>query len=389
MGQQLVAVVGPSRPFQGGIADHTVELATRLHDAGLLAEHAGWGRQFPARFAPPTPLNVSQQRPGSSELNESDDGNITRPRTTRNLHWDRPMSWWRAGSRLGRSATQLVIVVSSPLQLPAIRTLAWAFKSAASSDSPVTFIVHNVLPHEARLWDRMLMRRVLRTADRVITHSPEQRDLAARLGARNVVDAMLPLHPPAGMTPSAHVAGERRLGTVGFFGMVRRYKGVDLLIEAIARTPNIRLIIQGEFWEPIADYEGLAKRLGVSDRVELRPGFATTEQIERLLGEIDALVLPYTSATTSQQPRISFLRGVPVIVTRVGNLSAAVTDGVDGLVVERPDANSLSNALKRCYSRDNWKMLRRHVVPPTSETDWTAYLSQTTSLWPHMQGDVP
>lgn len=286
------------------------------------------------------------------------------------------MSWRLVGSRLGRSATRLVIVVSSPLQLPALRTLARTYRAAAGGDARVILVVHNVLPHEAQLWDRMLMRRVLRTADRVITHSPEQRDLAARLGARNAVDAVLPLHPPAGMTPSAHLAGERRLGTVGFFGMVRRYKGVDLLIEAIARTRDVRLIIQGEFWEPIEDYVGLIDRLGVSDRVELRPGFATTEQIEHLLGEIDALVLPYTSATASQQPQIALLRGVPVVASRAGGLASAITHGVDGLVVSEPDAVELAATLERFYEHDRWLRLRRAVRLPEPESAWAKYLRE-------------
>ncbi len=357
-----IAVVGPTRPYRGGIVEHTALLAEWLAAEGRLVELAGWAAQFPRCL----------YRGGTAALDDP----TTQPVPTRELHWARPWSWRRVGSRLARKAQNLIIVVSTPLQVSAVRAIAAAFRARRrGEDSRVIFIVHNVIPHERMLFDRQLTRLILRVADVVIVHSPAEAELAEHLGAGDVRVVPLPFHPPAGLESAPHPAGSQRLGRLAFLGFVRPYKGLDLVLNGLAQSDtDAQLIVQGEFWEPIARYEALIEELGLADRIELRPGYASTAEIVRTLAEVDALVLPYRSATASQQARIAFARGVPVIATAVGTFPAQVRDEVDGLIVPTPDSSRLAAAIEEFYHEDRWLLLRSAVRPPDSEREWDEYL---------------
>jgi glycosyltransferase involved in cell wall biosynthesis len=222
----------------------------------------------------------------------------------------------------------------------------------------------------------MLMRRVLRCADRVIVHSAAEARLAQELGARATSSVALPFHPPDGLRIGPHEAAQRRLDTLGFLGFVRPYKGLDLLLSALAISETRpRLIVQGEFWEPLGRYEQMLEHLGLTSRVELRPGYATGPDMSEVLKRIDALVLPYRSATGSQQPRVAFAGGVPVIATAVGDLADQVSDGIDGLIVDRIGAEALASAIDRFYTDGAWKRLRGGVRPPLADDEWARYLA--------------
>ena len=367
-----VALVGPTAKHGGGIADHTVELASRLAAAGLLVEHAGWGRLFPVRFVP-NAVSKREIRAFREEKARAT-GAIDHSRTNE-LHWDRPASWVRTGSRLAAAADELHLVVSSPLQLPAIQAITSAFRRHARTQPRVALIIHNVVPHESRPWDRRLMRKILRLADRVVTHSGPEADTARLLGAKHVVRTVLPLHPPHGIRPSEHPAGDTQLRRLGFFGLVREYKGGSNLIEAVSRTRNVSLVVQGEFWEPVEKYAVQIREIGLSARVELRPGFAPPEIIAKFFSEVDAVVLPYLSSTATQQPRLAFLRGVPVIVTDVGDLAEQVRHEVDGLIVSEPSPDALASAIQHFYTGDTSLRLRRGVRRPDVDSEWDAYLA--------------
>lgn len=374
MGVHRIALVGPSSAFPGGIAQHTAELACRLDEAGLLVEHASWGRQFPRGLRP-----GGQHAVDSGEKFVRSSGGT---RVSHDLHWDRPSSWLRTGRRLRNKAERLVIVVSSPLQLPAIRVLAASFRGRGGPNSArkdVLLIVHNVIPHERSRFDSHLMRRVLRTADRVIVHSAAEAELAHELGAQTVSNVPLPFHPPKGLRVGPHPAGERRLNTLGFLGFVRPYKGLDILIEALAISKSRpRLIVQGEFWEPIERYECLIADLGLVDRIDLRPGYASGSEMSDVLGQVDALMLPYRSATGSQQPRIGFASGVPVITTPAGDLGEQVRDGIDGVIAVSASPASIAKAVDRFYRSEEWLEFRRNVRnlhPKPSWDSWDAYLT--------------
>jgi D-inositol-3-phosphate glycosyltransferase len=358
-------LVGPSNPDRGGIVDHTAALAANLHAAGALAEFAAWGSQFPRRL-----YRGSQDSP----IREIDPPGG--PCLTHDLHWNRPDSWLRVGRRLGGLADILTIVVSSPLQVPAVSVIATAFRGTAGrTTSRINAIIHNIRPHEPAAWDTLLTRALLRIPDVTIVHSKAQRDEAGRLGGRDVRSVDLPFHPPGGIRRGRHGAAERRQDRLAFIGFVREYKGLDLLLRALARTEaEPHLVILGEFWEPRDRYEKLIRDLGLDGRVEINAGFARGEHISATLARVDAVVLPYRTATGSQQPRLAFAHGVPVIITALAGLLEQVSDGTDAVIAARPDVDAIAMAIDRFYRDGEWLRLRRGVRQPDAALEWSRYL---------------
>jgi glycosyltransferase involved in cell wall biosynthesis len=148
---------------------------------------------------------------------------------------------------------------------------------------------------------------------------------------------------------------QRRLGVSGrvllFFGYIRKYKGVDLLLRALARTPpalQVSLLVAGEFYEPIEDYRSLIKELGISQRVQLINRYIGEPEWPELFAASDALVLPYRAASQSMSIALAYGFGKPVIVSRVGGLAEAVEDGRTGLVAD-PEPEALALAIQRLY----------------------------------------
>ncbi|RCG27906.1 glycosyltransferase [Sphaerisporangium album] len=347
-----IAIVGPTYPYKGGGAQHTTELAHRLAAGGHDVVIESWRAQYPAFLYP------GQQTISAPEGEPF-------PHVRRDLDWRRPDGWLRCGRRL-RGAGLVVLTLLSPVQVPAYLGILYALRRGA----PVVALCHNVLPHERKPYDAPLVRALLRRSDRVLAHSPEQAAIARELGPAPVSVAALPPHLPA---RSGERAGEGVRRRLLFFGMVRPYKGLDLLLRALARVPGVSLTVAGEFWGGLEETRALVAELGLGDRVELRPGYVAAEDVPTLFAAADALVLPYRSATASQNVWLAHEHGLPVIVTRVGALADHVTDGVDGLVVDPGSADALTGAISRFYADGEPERLRGNVKAVDPEPYWNTY----------------
>lgn len=365
-----LAIVGPTHPHQGGIAQHTTELVHRLGSRVHVSELAAWSSQAPAFMSPRRP---AAERPESRSF----------ARVSRELDWRRPSSWSRTGSRLARDASVLVMVMTDPFQAPALIALARSFRAERpSGSSHVVLIAHNVLPHQRRPGDVIATRSALRAAERVVVHAPDEARDAARFGARDVVTCPLPFHF-LGDFPTDHRGHQsssigRRIpkDRLAFFGMVRPHKGVRDLLRALAiadSTPE--LVILGEFWEPRRRYERLIATLGLDQRVTIHDRYASPAEVDRVLREADAMMLPYRTATGSQMPRVAFAHGLPVIGTDVADFREQVTHGVDGLISAPGDAAGLAASIDEFYRADVWHHLRTRVQVPVVDAEWDRYLA--------------
>ncbi|MGF7235342.1 MAG: glycosyltransferase family 4 protein [Frankia sp.] len=387
-----IAIVGPTHPYKGGIAQHTTELARRLAARGHQVEIASWSAQYPARLYP------GQQKVDTAEMEPF-------AATSYPLSWRRPDSWVRLGRRLRRDADAVVLVVVTPIQAPAYLGIlsglghtraghagpGHAGARAAGRPPRVLALCHNVLPHERRVVDEPLIRAVLRRADAVLVHTDAQASVAGGLTPVPVAVAAMAPHG-VGVGAGAGVVGaggaspatdapdpvRRRLL---FFGLVRPYKGLDVLLRALAAgPPGVALTVAGEFWGGIDATRALITELGLDERVELRPGYVPAADLPGLFAAADALVLPYRAGTASQNVDVAHLHGLPVVATRVGTLGESVRDGVDGLLVAPDDVEALAAALRRLYEPGLLADLRAKVQPPDSDGAWKPYLDQVEPL---------
>lgn len=341
-----IALVGPAHPFKGGIVHHTTELAHRLAAAGHQVQVESWSEQYPERLYPgQQKIDVPEVPPFSP--------------TRHSLSWRRPDSWWRLGRRLRRDVDAVILVVVTPVQVPVqLVVLAGLGRRVRT-----VALCHNVLPHESSRVDRPLVSALLRRVDAVLVHTDRERSVAEGLTRVPVMVAAMAPHPPGGLPavlPDPDRPATRR---VLFFGLVRPYKGLDVLLRALPGTPaDVRLSVVGEFWGGDETYRALAEELGVASRVDWRPGYLPAGELPDLFTGHDALVLPYRSATASQNVELALAHGLPVIASRVGDLARAVDEGVTGTVVTPGEPEPLAAAIRDLYEPGRLPVLRRGVL---------------------------
>jgi glycosyltransferase involved in cell wall biosynthesis len=350
-----IALIGPAHPYRGGSARHTTELAHRLAAAGHNVIIESW------------------RSPGAQTV-EAPEGKPY-PRTYRRLAWYRPDGWVAAGRRL-RSADLVVFALLTPDQVPAYLSVQTGLSLGRRRPRTVV-ICHHALPRER------LTRTLLSRADTVIVHSAAQAAEARELAPDvPIVVARMPPHLPAHPSAPSHLAertvdlarGHRETRLL-FFGVVRPDKGLDILLQALARTPeHVTLTIAGEFRDGTASTRGLAAALRLGARVTLRPGYVPAGQIPALFAAADAAVLPYREAAGSQNVALAFSYGVPVVATTAGALAEAVRDGVDGLTCVPGDVGDLARALNEIAVPETARRLRAGVRAVDPEPYWAAYL---------------
>jgi len=358
-------IVGPTHPYKGGVAQHTTTLAHRLAEAGCDVDLVSWSAQYPSALYP------GVQRVSTPEVPEF-------PGARYPLAWYRPDSWWRLGRSLrARKNATLLLVLVSPIQIPAyLGILAGMRWGRRKRDLPrVGVIGHNVVAHEPRPGDRMLTRALLRRSDFVVAHSEQEGSLARSFGVRDVRTTELPPHGPG-----ATAAAIQNRGGAGllFFGFIRPYKGVDVLLRAVAEVPGVRLLVAGESWNGEDSLRSLVKELGIADRVDLRLSYLPAEELEDLLRDADAMVIPYTSGTGTQMVRVAQAHGVPVIATRISTVPEQVDEGVDGFLVRPGDVQDLASAIRRLYEPGTLAALRSAVRPPDLDLAWGQYVDVLT-----------
>ncbi len=355
---------------------HTADLAAALgRRPGTEVTAVGWSAMYPGWLY-------------EGEVAGPDDRPDTPvpPGLRRSLRWWDPVSWWRTGSRLARDgADLLVLVLVVPFHAPALLALAAAYRAGRrrrGAQAHVLLLAHNVMPHEPHPGARLLVRLLLRRVGAVLVHSPAQADLAHALGAREVLVEDLPPHLPGG-TPAARTAPrERGPGPLRllFFGVVRDYKGVDVLLDAVREVPDVRLTVAGQLWgEAGRRVEAAAAQDDLGSRLEVRPGYVEPGDVAGLMASHDVMVLPYLHATASQNVELAHAYGMPVVASRVGTFVGKVRDGVDGHLVQPGSREDLARVLRALQAPGAVDALAGHVSPPDLRPAWDGYVRTVLS----------
>ncbi|MEM1125066.1 MAG: glycosyltransferase [Bacteroidota bacterium] len=339
-------LLGPAYPYRGGIAHFTDTLAQRLRAHGQPTTIITFRRQYPAWLFP----GQTQYEEGPPPA-----GAVPRHRVIDVLN---PLTWWYAAQTVLREAPRrLVIAYWMPFFAPAFAAIAWLVRRRGVR---VTALVHNALPHEARPGDRWLTRLFLRQCDAAITLSAAVAADVRRLHPTlPVTERMHPVYDHFGETVPKHEARvalglDTAAPTLLFFGFVRRYKGLDVLLEALPyvaeRLPDVRLVVAGEFYEDERIYRAQVERLGLGARVQMHDHYIPEEAVRLYFSAADLVVQPYRSATQSGVAQIAFHFGRPLVVTDVGGLAEIVPHEEAGFVVPPEAPEALAGAIARFYT---------------------------------------
>lgn len=254
-----------------------------------------------------------------------------------------PFNWWVVGRRLRAEAPGLVITrFWLPFMGPCLGTILRLARRGGRTR--VVAITDNAIPHERRPGDRLFTRFFFGAVDGFVAMSHQVEADIHKLAPRKPV-AYIPhpifdnYGPPAGRAESlAHLGLPPAPGYLLFFGFIRAYKGLGLLLQAMAderiRALGLKLLVAGEFYEDEAPYRELISRNGLEGQVILRNEYIPNEEVRYYFGAANLAVQPYLSATQSGISQLAFHFDKPMVVTRVGGLPEIVRDGREGYVVE-------------------------------------------------------
>ncbi|GIV65412.1 MAG: glycosyl transferase family 1 [Bellilinea sp.] len=316
-----IVLIGPVYPYRGGIAHYTTRLAQAIRESDHELLVLSFRRQYP-RFL----------YPGKSDRDPSQD--VERIEAEFLLDPLYPWTWQRAVNRIKEYAPGLVVIQWwTTFWAPAFWWLARELKSVCK----VVFLIHNVLPHETRFFDPWLARWTLSQGGGFIVQAESQRKKLKELLPR--AEPLLVEHPLYDQFADKRMdksEARRRLGlpedrpVLLFFGIVRPYKGLRNLIEALALVYqegySPLLVVAGEFWENVEDYQKRIKDLGLEDAVRIYNYYIPNEEVPVFFSAADVFVAPYTGGTQSGALKIAMAFGLPVVASEgIGGLYKVVT----------------------------------------------------------------
>ncbi len=339
-----VVIIGPAHPLRGGLATFNQRLAREFSAQGMDCEVWSFSLQYPSFLFP-----------GKTQYSDEPAPEGIRIRSV--INSVNPLNWWITGRQLARLRPDLVVVrYWLPFMGPALGTLLRRVRR--NGHTRILCIADNVIPHEKRPGDRAFTRYFLKSCDGFVTMSEKvMQDLRQFEKTKPARLVQHPLYDTFGdALPKQEARTHLGLPATGkillFFGFIRAYKGLDLLLEAMAdpriQASGIRLIIAGEFYEDSAGYQQLIESLGIRERLILKTDFIADREVRYYLCAADAVVQPYRSATQSGVTPLAYNFERPMIVTNVGGLPALVPDGQAGVVVA-PTPTALADGILRFY----------------------------------------
>lgn len=308
-----VVIVGPVFPFRGGIAHYTASLAFAFQQLNHEVKVFSYSRQYPQWLYP----GKTDRDPGQQTIQVPAEYSIDTL-----LPW----TWIKTAQSIIQYRPDLVIFNWwTTFMAPAFFVMAGTIKRQSI---PIFYLVHNVYPHEKKWFDGLLVRLGLNFGDAYIVQSHQEEQKMLKL----FPNARVYFHPhPVYDFMSAVVVDKKeaktRLGlnpelpVALFFGIVRPYKGLSLLIKAISQLKQrgeiVQLLVAGEFWEDVRFYEKLIEDSGIKDQVFIHNRYIPDEEVPVYFSAGDVFVAPYTAGTQSGAVKLAMGFDMPIVVSEV------------------------------------------------------------------------
>jgi glycosyltransferase involved in cell wall biosynthesis len=373
---KTIKIIGPAFPYRGGIATFNERLAQEFMSVGFDVDIETFIVQYPSFLFP-----------GKTQYNDKPaPENLNIKRTINSIN---PLNWLKVGRRIGREKPDLVIIrYWLPFLAPALGTIAGLIRR--NKHTIIICLADNIIPHEHRPGDRLQTNYFMQRIDGLIAMSQSV------LNDGNSFRADLPQgfcpHPifdNYGEKLSFELAKQKLkldLNTryLLFFGFIRDYKGLDLLIGAFAderlRKFPVKLLVAGEYYSSPEPYLKLINDNHLEGFVELRTDFIPDNEVNLYFSASDMVVQPYKSATQSGVTQIGYHFNKPMLVTNVGGLSEIIQDGKIGYVVE-PDIKEIANALVDFYENDRVAEFETNIVEEKKKFSWPNMVNTFVSVY--------
>ena len=339
-----VVIIGPAHPLRGGLATFNHRLAREFMAMGDTCTIWSYSLQYPSVFFPGTSQYTDDPAPQGIEIISA-------------INSVNPLNWVSVGNRLKNLKPDIIVVrYWLPFMGPALGTILRRVKK--NNHTRIICIADNISPHERRPGDDRFTKYFIKSVHAFIAMSDKVlQDLRSIEKIKPAVQVHHPLYDNFGEALPKQEAREYLKLPVNnklllFFGFIRRYKGLDILFDAMAdrriKAAGIKLIVAGEFYEDEKSYREQINRLGIGDQLLLRTDFIRDDEVRYFLSAADVVIQPYRNATQSGVTPLAYHFEKPMIVTDVGGLPALVPHEKVGLV-SAPEPQAIADAILRYY----------------------------------------
>jgi glycosyltransferase involved in cell wall biosynthesis len=358
-----IVLVSPAHPLRGGIAASSERLAQALQEAGHEVIIYSFSLQYPAFLFP-------------GKTQHSDDAPPANLNIKTRLNSVNPFNWPLVGREIAReNPDQIIVRFWLPFMGPCLGTVLRAARFFTKRKFKVTALVDNIVPHEKRFGDRAFAKYFVRACDDFVVMSKSVGEEIKGFKPKGSIRfAPHPIYDIYGESLEKSAA-RQQLGlpenapVVLFFGLIRKYKGLDLLLEALTQTPDIHALVAGECYDDWDFYQKIIDEKELSGRVHLHLDFVPTERVRLFFSAADLVVQPYWTATQSGISQIAYHFEKPMIVTNVGGLPEIVTDGVSGYVVP-PEPGAIAGAMQDFFENDRAEKMAADVREEKKRFSW-------------------
>jgi glycosyltransferase involved in cell wall biosynthesis len=363
-----ISVIGPSWPFRGGIAKFTTELAEKLSRKGHLASFISPENQYPKILFP-----------GKSDRDEQSCKQLS---FTRSLYsYYQPWTWKKVIREI--EASEAECIVAPHWSMTSAPFLSYLIRR---SPKPVIPIVHNFSDHDSLPGGPRIMEWVLKGGAGYLHHNPEFSELSFFKKRADRVKCHL--HPVTETKRLGITSAKKQFGipkgkiTFLFYGLIRKYKGLEVFLDALELLPEsspIALLIAGEPWTGKRELENRLNKLSKKFWIQSKLEWISEEETRIWFSAADAVVLPYLRATGSGVAAQAFAFQKPILTTRTGSLGHLVKSGVNGLVCKPGSPEELDKNIKRFLNpkmRERLNLGMRNVLPES----WEDYVESLVSL---------
>jgi glycosyltransferase involved in cell wall biosynthesis len=338
-----LVIIGPAWPLRGGLSAFEKGIQTKIDTFSL---------QYPNILFPGKSQYTTDPKPKDVNISVC-------------INSINPLNWIKIGLKLYREKPDLIIVrYWIPFLAPCLGTILKIAKK--NNHTKVISIVDNMIPHEKRMGDRLLTQYFVKTVDGFIAMSEKVKNDIKTFSHKPVSISPHPIFNHFG-DPITKMEARTQLGLsqekkiILFFGYIRKYKGLDLLIQAMSsesiKKLNIQLMIVGEFYEDARTYHDLVISLGLQNQISFYSNYIPDGEVKNYVCSADFIIQPYKNATQSGVTPLAYHFEKPMLVTNVGGLADTVPNLKTGIVVE-PTTNAIVKGIETLY-----ELGENHFIP--------------------------
>lgn len=360
-----IIVLGTSWPYRGGLATFNERLARQFVSEGHEVEIWTFTLQYPSFLFPGKTQYTTEPAPQDLVIH-------------RKLNSCNPFNWLRVGHAIRKAAPdRLICCYWMAFFAPAYGVISRIAKR--NGKTRCVALVHNMMPHEPTILDKLFAPYFVKSQDGFVALSDSVvKDIEAISHQHNAISSPHPIYDHYGERMTKKEACEvlhlpENKDYMLFFGLVRAYKGLDLLLEAFGRIkdqlPSLQLIIAGEFYEDEEKYRTQIAQLGLAERVIVRNEFVPDGDLRKYFGAADLIVQPYKSATQSGVTQVAFHFEKPMLVTNVGGLGEIVHDHQMGYACE-PEPSAIAEDLLDYFTQHRKEAYIKYLQKEKTKYAW-------------------